>query len=87
MQYIAVRVRESDGRDYPGTLGMITGEYISLENFLRYQKRNFQDDTLYAVYYNTNMGEKDRFIGFHSNLSFDDHQLRAFKALNAMDRA
>lgn len=81
-----MRVRNSDGRDYPGTLGMIAGEYISLENFLRYQKRNFQDDTLYAVYCNTNVSEKDRFVGFHSTLDFDTHQLRAFKALNAMDR-
>ena len=86
MQYIAVRVRESDGRDYPGTLGMITGEYISLGNFLRYQKRNFQDDTLYAVYYNTNMGEKDRFIGFHSDLSFSEYARRSTIALAAENR-
>lgn len=90
MKFTAVRVRNSDGRDYPGTMGMISGNYQTLANFLRYNRKHFADDTLYAVYsqHNENWNGFDgmKFRGFHSNLDFDTHQLRAFKAINAMDR-
>lgn len=84
MKYIAFPVRKN-GRDQVGTIGMIYGQYQSVQNFLRYNRKNFDDDKLYAVYYWTDQNE--RFCGFHSNLPFAEHQDRAIFALEVDPRS
>lgn len=83
MKYFGIPVRKN-GTDEMGTIGVVSGEYQSCQNFIRYNRKHFDSDTLYAVYYKTS--QNWRFQGFHSNLPFDIHMERAIKALEADPR-
>lgn len=82
MKYYGIPVRDN-GRDQMGTFGVIHGQYQSVQNFLRYNRKHFDNDTLYAVY---TKAEDWKFQGFHSNLPFNEHHKRAMIALEAEDR-
>lgn len=83
MKFFGIPVR-SDGRDQMGTFGVITGNYQSTQNYLRYNRKYFDENTLYAVYIVNNSDWK--FQGFHSNLPYNTHVARAAHALDAMER-
>lgn len=83
VKFYGIPVR-NDGRDQMGTGGTISGNYQSVQNYLRYNRKNFDSDTLYAVY---TVHDSDwKFQGFHSNLPFNIHMQRATHALTAMER-
>lgn len=82
MKFYAIPVR-SNGRDQLGTCGIISGEYKSLQNFIRYNRKYMDNDKLYAVYIKSNDWN---FQGFHSDLPFDEHMRKAEFALSAEKR-
>lgn len=48
--WAAVPLRE-DGTERPGTMGLLTGEYVSRDNFCRYRVgRNGEAGRRYAIY-------------------------------------
>ena len=90
MKFYAIPVREN-GRDQMGTCGVISGEYKSVHNFIRYNHKHFADNAMYSVYIKTDhisSGSSNgwKFQGFHHTLPFSEYARRSTIALAAENR-
>ena len=81
MKYTAIEVSEN-GRDRLGTEGVITGEYQSQRNFIKWNIKHLKREQLYAVY-SGGSGGKYKFEGFYSRLPGHEHRRQIERALKA----
>lgn len=79
--YYAIPVNDN-GRDDAGTDGVIYGDYPSARKLIRYNRKYFKPEQLYSVYVSRGEGNF-KFLGFHSDLPFDEHVEWANRARDA----